>query len=243
MTGALRQNVGNAVQTLSATTCTITVPAAGVLKGSFLLVRIGYFLNAGVAPTSIVVSDSKGNGWNFAQQNSSGEGTPTMQALTFWSRMAVGALVAGDSITITFNTAVTGIVMSADEFTGMRTATATADGGSANTVGAASTTPTATLTNTGGAQNDVWTGFVLTNGPSSDAYTEDPAWTTGVQTAIATMTMNTAYDVAPFPSATRTYAPTLGTARIWVEQISAWATIPVDPVRFNPIPFVAPGRI
>lgn len=198
------KHVGSRSSSDNATTYTVTIPAAGCLKGNFLLVRQA---KSGSATITSVV-DSKGNTYIDLGSLNTNVGN-----LLYGAVLTV-ALVSGDTITITMS-AKGNRSMVVDEFVGVQPFTAV--DGSGNGTSVASTTPSAT-TSPAPKKPGLVVAHVAVAIGTEDAYTEDTnrvgnaSWTalTRTQVANATASSNCAYKIVEIGVGSQTYNPTLG---------------------------------
>lgn len=109
--------VGNVSSGFSsnATTIAVTVPAAGVPVGDFLIAVVGRSSAETGSPT---IADTKGNTWVQLRVTIADD-----PCQTIWMSKITVALVSGNTITATY-AAMAGRTMSVDQFTGVAAATA-----------------------------------------------------------------------------------------------------------------------
>ena len=211
------QTIGTATAQTSGTTLSITVPVGGVPIGHTLIVRtLSDFMNNG--PT---ITDSRSNA--YTRDRSAADAASTIR-LSIYSCAITTALLAGDTITITFATTSTTRVAVAGEFSAvLNPVIVDAQNGKVGT----STLPSVSATTL--HASDLLIGAVGVAGDSSDSYTNDTAniWTSLTQvgttggTASANRTINSAYRSIP-STGTYTFAPTLGTSSIWIAFLVAY---------------------
>ncbi len=215
-TAEFQAHIGDATDTASGTTTTVTL-SAGVPVGHTLIVHAAGDYT-GAAPT---VSDSRGN--TYTRDRTGADGSNTMRANTFSARIT-SAMSAGDTITVTWPSAVGRRAVAINSWTKLAYPTVVdANNGGTNT----GTSPTVSTPTTYG--DTLLTAAVFAIGPTTDVFTEDTArqWTslarvgTSGGSAGTDRTINAAYRAVP-ASGTYQYNPTLGTSRTYVTQIVAY---------------------
>lgn len=224
--------VGSATATTSGSTLTITVGDEGVTLGHTLIVRtLGDFV-----ATNPTIVDSRGNTYTLDR------GAPntgnTIRAGIFSAPMTT-ALQAGDTITVTWPSSVTTRAATIDEFANVAYPTVT---DKKNGTTGSSTSPAASISTSGSPTtnaDDLLVGFIGVEGPTDDSFTENTInqWTsltrvgtTGNGTPTNDRTINSAYRIVGATGA-YSYAPTLGTSRVWVSMGVAYqaGTVTITP--------------
>ncbi len=155
------QNVGSAQTKTTGTSMQITLTNA-VSAGHTIIVRVLTDYSAS-APT---IADSKGN--TYTRDRTAPNSGTTIRASIFSSPITT-ALEAGDTITIT-TANVAAKVAIADEFSGLLSSSYV---DKQNGTSGSSTTPGTTISITTSQANELVLGFLASEGPLDDTYTED----------------------------------------------------------------------
>lgn len=192
--------------------------------GHTVIVKVVADYTAG-APT---VTDERGN--TYTRDRTGVDSGSTIRIAVLSAPVAT-ALQAGDEITITWPTSVQRRAAIADEYSDVLVPTAT-DG--ANGRQGTSTAPSVSVTTVNA--DDLLIAAVGLAGPSTDVYTEDPLWTgltsrgtSAASPATLDRTIHAAWRSVASAGA-YTYAPTLGTSRLWVAAFVAYkAGLPAPP--------------
>lgn len=209
------QGIGTVSAVTSGTTLTISVPTGGIPAGHTLIVRTcGDYTSTGAS-----VTDSRGN--TYTRDRSSGDSGTTMRASIF-SCAVTTALQSGDTITITWPSAVNVRAAAVDEFARVLSPIAVdVQNGASGT----STSPSVTAVTTNG--DDLMVSLVAVAGPSTEGYTDDTIhlWSglsrIGTTTASTNRTLNGAYR-AVAAAGTYQYQPTLENSQIWIDLVVAY---------------------
>lgn len=218
-TASFIQLIGSATAITSGTTLVITVPTGGVPIGHTLFVRTaGDHTSAGAT-----MADSRGN--TYTRDRSAANAGTTMRASLF-SCPITTALQEGDTITVTWPSAISTRVAVVDEFASVLTPTSIdVQNGNSGT----STTPSTNVTTTNA--NDLLVGMTSVEGPTTETYTADTIrqWTnltrTGTTASPTTnKTVNGAYR-AVGATGTYTHAPILGTSASWINFVVAYRAV------------------
>jgi hypothetical protein len=143
------------------TTLAVTVPVGGVPAGALIIV--GVTTISAVSTPSLV--DSKSNSYSIAV---GGPGTGTLTIYFVWS--GTNALVSGDTITFTASS-FTGAI-SALYATGTQTSSTPLDKTGISAI-STTTTPSANTGTAPTVAGELIVGFIGSNGPSGDAFTQD----------------------------------------------------------------------
>lgn len=211
------QHIDHNSSKTSGTTLTLTVPVGGVPVGHTLIVRT----TADYTSTGSTIADSRGN--TYTRDRTAANGGSTFRSSIASGRITT-ALQAGDTITVTWPSSITGRVASADEFSNFLSPTAI---DAQNGASGSGTTPSASITTTNA--NDLIVVSTAVEGPIDETYTEDTIrqWssmtrvgTTG-GTATSNRTNNGAYRSVG-ATGTYQYSPILGTAENWLDLIVAY---------------------
>ncbi len=170
------------------------------------------------AGTETSCADSKGNSYTKIRERvngSPGAGAGATAAM-FFTKVTT-QLVSGDTVTITFSSAVTAKAATTSLFSIGAGNTVTVDGQASGTPEEATTAPSATISGITAADR-LWIACTAVEGPTGDTLTEDSAPYTSTTRAGTTgggaatnMTVNGAWKIQSVAS--DTYNPTLGTAR------------------------------
>lgn len=203
------KNVGfNNSGQASATTLVITVPAGGVPAGHTLIVRSASdFISSG--PT---IADSRSNTYTSVR---SAAGTGSSMRASIYSCQVSTALLAGDTITLTWSSALTNRAAVIDEFQGLLVPL-TVDGqnGSSST----SATPDISVVATNAV--DLVVAALGSIAPLTDSYTQDAAWSGLTRTGTSPgsgpyISIGGAYRLTKSTN-TWHYKPVLGASTTWV---------------------------
>ena len=205
---AFVKNVG--VASCSATSLSVTVPAAGVAAANTVILRLAL---RGTTAGAITASDTRGNTYTVDQDVLNGN-----QRVAIVRARVLTALTSGNTITVTFPSATTsGLV--ADEYTRIASATPVDVTGTGSGTG---TTPAASLTTTNGY--DLLVGAVSIS--SVATATQPSGWTASTGQSLSCGAGNNATNVGGrrLTSATGayTYNPVVSASGTWAAAAVAY---------------------
>lgn len=200
------------------TSLAVSVPAGGVPAAALILAAIELSTSANFTS----VTDSAGNLYATLSITMSGG-----QAVVLAYAQNALALSSGNSITLNLAASTGGAAMTAFYASGVATAAALDASGTAtgNSVSPAATTSTAVS-----QAGDLVVGIVGTTGPMADGFTQDssngayatPPVRIGTTGGGANSTIAGGTFVQAAGSGSQSYAPTLGTSRIWGAIVAAF---------------------
>lgn len=169
------KNVGTNQNLTSGTSISVTVPAAGVALGNYLVIYFAMDAN-GTNPTC---TDTGGNTYT-RHENAAATNTNANVRVALFSAPVTTALVSGNTITVSWTTNAAAKAVSISEFSGVQgfdvSASASAASGTAPNSGTVTTN----------FSNELLIGAIATEGPAGDTFTPGSGYLTNPPTRVST---------------------------------------------------------